>query len=1038
MKRMLISVDHDEWRAAIVNDGRLEQLEIEPVDRDSCRGNIYRAVVARVEPSLQSAFVDFGRDKQGFLPVGEIHPKLRGDNKDKRAPIQDLLKAGTEILVQVVRDEIGNKGATLSTFISLPGRYLVLMPETDKSGVSRKLSDGARSRVKELTEKMQVPEGFGLIVRTSGETATKLELSKDLVYLNRLWAHINKRFDAGKGPEMLYMERTLPIRFIRDYFSRDIKEVVVDDDETLREVAAYVKLLMPRNLSAMESYSGAVPLFARYGIQGQVESVFSRQVALPSGGSIVIDQTEALVSVDVNSGRVKGKDIEDTARATNIEAAQEIARQLVLRDLGGLVVVDFIDMRDRKYVRAVEQAMKAAMKPDKARHKISQISEFGLLELSRQRLKSSVNKGVFEPCNHCSGTGFHRTSSAIASSVMRRIYEYIAQGEVRYVIAILPPEAASYLLNNKRQELASVEREYHVSIEIVGVEGLSAAEVVIERLETEPPRTGAERQSQNRQRRISQKLDLVRNKLVQREETRVHRGELARKSGALLDFAEIYQEVREATAEAEKEEKAADDRRQRQRDQRKRNDERRKQERKAAEEEAAEIAAAEAAAAAPKGFMAWLKNLFGMSTPPSLPTSMPEPAEETVEEPEEAKTASRSSEDSGRGGRRRRDERRPSSRRSNRDGGSRGGGRDKDKSDASGSEEEGGRRRRRRRSRGGDADGGDKAAEGKSGRGSGGRSRRGRRDGTSEEAASKQGGAAAKSDSSRSTGNKSSAADGATNGADSGDEAPTRRRRRRRGGRGRSRSSEGADKSATVEATPKAAASESPAASAKKARKAPDAVAAKSDEAPEAPTEAAPGTPPPLPPTPATPPPLPVPDASEVSMEAAPEAPAPGGEEQGTDKPADSTDTSAADEAAEPVQNAEPAEAADAEAAEAAPEEGVETAAAAPADGETTPATDDGDAADEEAEAAESTEGEASDGVQMADAMALARQEIERLKGASADEDDVEEADAEDDGKATAEDGVDEAVVAVRDEPTTPSNRFVIDLRSEPSPTEGP
>ncbi len=972
MKRMLISVDHDEWRAAIVNDGRLEQLEIEPVDRDSCRGNIYRAVVARVEPSLQSAFVDFGRDKQGFMPVGEIHPKLRGNNKDKRAPIQDILKAGTEILVQVVRDEIGNKGATLSTFISLPGRYLVLMPETDKSGVSRKLSDSARTRVKELTEKMQVPDGFGLIVRTSGETATKLELSKDLVYLNRLWAHVNKRFESGKGPEMLYMERTLPIRFVRDYFSRDVKEVVVDDEETLREVAAYVKLLMPRNLSAMESYSGAVPLFARYGIQGQVESVFSRQVALPSGGSIVIDQTEALVAVDVNSGRVKGKDIEDTARATNIEAAQEVARQLVLRDLGGLVVVDFIDMRERKYVRAVEAAMKAAMKPDKARHKISQISEFGLIELSRQRLKSSVNKGVFEACTQCSGTGFSRTSSAIASSVMRRIYEYIAQGEVRYVIAMLPPEAANYLLNKKRTELANVEREYHVSIEIIGVDGMSAAEVVIERQETEPVRSGSERMAQNRQRRVSQKLDLVRNKLIQREETRVHRGELAKKSGALLDFGQIYQEVREATAEAEKDEKAAGERRAHQREQRKRNDERRAMER-AAKETGEEVGAPspyDTDNNAPAGFFGWLKDIFSVGPTPTAADELPAPVvEEALESPPDEPEPSEGR-SSSRNGRRRRNDRRPQSRRSGRDDG-RGRndnrGRQSARDGDDGAKEDGGeedtRRRRRRRSSASGADVEDKAAgsANERGKGSGGRrSRRGAGASTKEEGG--RGGDAASD-------------------KQGGEPAP-KRRRRRRGGRGRSRAggenaeannNEGAAKVAKETSTETAA-----------------------EKATEKPSEK---------------------PAVKTAKESA---------EETTKKPAETL----AETPAGPLGTPPPLPTQDVAAGEVAPPPLPTTDAKSDTDADTAKVAEEPAASD----ASESAE-DSPETVEMADATELARQEIERLKG---QQDEVDEGEEAQEGKDMAAAGVDGTVVPAADEPAQPSNRFVIDLRSDTSRSEGP
>lgn len=639
MKRMLISVDLEESRAAVVEDGKLTHLEIEPVARDTCKGNIYRGVVARVEPSLQSAFVDFGRDKQGFLPVGEIHPMLRPEGADKRAPIQELIKAGQQIVVQVQRDEIGQKGATLSTFVSLPGRYLVLMPESDKTGVSRKLSDSARERVKELTDTMKVPDGFGLIVRTAGETATKLELSKDLVYLSRLWEHIQEQSQKGRGPTLLYQERSLAIRFVRDYYRRDIEEIVIDDEDASDEVRAYLSVLMPKNLSCIERYSGTVPLFARYGVQNQVEDVFSRQVPLPSGGSIVIDQTEALVAVDVNSGRVKGKDIEDTALQTNIEAAQEVARQLVLRDLGGLVVVDFIDMRDRKSVRDVENALKNAMKQDKARHKIGRISEFGLMELSRQRLKSSVNKGAFESCRHCSGTGFSRTTPSIAASVLRRIYELVAKGGVSYVIAQVPPESANFLLNNKRRELSEIERQYHVSIEVVAVEGLSGTQVTIEHLSKVPEKSGTERLRVARFDRVAQQLDLVRNRLLNMEETRIERQLAKRLSGARIDYAEVYEGVGEDTADVRAEEHAA-----------------KAAAAKAAAARASELPKPRPAPRAPEpvvldeelepprptGFFGWLGGLFGMGkpqptfdvsaiedaapTPASLPEPAPEPA----------------------------------------------------------------------------------------------------------------------------------------------------------------------------------------------------------------------------------------------------------------------------------------------------------------------------------------------------------------------------------------------------------------------------
>ncbi|MEY3011297.1 MAG: hypothetical protein RIT45_32 [Pseudomonadota bacterium] len=677
MKRMLISVDLEESRAAVVEDGKLTHLEIEPVARDTCKGNIYRGVVARVEPSLQSAFVDFGRDKQGFLPVGEIHPLLRPDGADKRAPIQELIKAGQQIVVQVQRDEIGQKGATLSTFVSLPGRYLVLMPESDKTGVSRKLSDSARERVKELTDTMKVPDGFGLIVRTAGETATKLELSKDLVYLSRLWEHIQEQSQKGRGPTLLYQERSLAIRFVRDYYRRDIEEIVIDDDDAADEVGAYLSVLMPKNLSCIERYSGTVPLFARYGVQSQVEDVFSRQVPLPSGGSIVIDQTEALVAVDVNSGRVKGKDIEDTALQTNIEAAQEVARQLVLRDLGGLVVVDFIDMRDRKSVREVENALKNAMKLDKARHKIGRISEFGLMELSRQRLKSSVNKGAFESCGHCSGTGFSRTTPSVAASVLRRIYELVGKGGVSYVIAQVPPEAASFLLNNKRRELSEIERQYHVSIEIVAVEGMNGTQVTIEHLSKVPEKSGAERLKVARFDRVAQQLDLVRNRLLNMEETRIERQLAKRLSGARIDYAEVYADVGESTADVRAEETAA---------------------RKAAADAAAARAAAmpkpRPAPAAPtpaaldedlepprpQGFFGWLGGLFGMGKPaptadmsvldePAFASaSLPEPEPESAPAPApRTAPAAAASDDDEDGEGRRRNKRRRGGRRRRRD-----------------------------------------------------------------------------------------------------------------------------------------------------------------------------------------------------------------------------------------------------------------------------------------------------------------------------------------------------------------------------------
>ncbi len=606
-KRMLISVDRDESRAAVIEDGQLVHLEIEPVARNTCKGNIYRAQVARVEPSLQSAFVDFGNEKQGFMPVGEIHPKLRAKNDDKKAPIQELIKARQEVLVQVVRDEIGQKGATLSTFISLPGRYLVLIPESDKekAGVSRKLSDEARDRIKKLTETMKVPEGFGLIVRTAGETATETELAKDLLYLTRQWESITKKYDESKGPTLLYAERSLAVRFVRDYFTKDIDELVIDDDETLHEVQEFLSVLMPRSLAHVQRYAGDMPLFARYGIEGKVEDVFARQVYLPSGGSIVIDQTEALVSIDVNSGRVKEKDIEETARATNIEAAEEIARQLMLRDMGGLVVIDFIDMREKKYVREVEQALKDAFKNDKARTKLGHISEFGLLEMSRQRIKSSVNKGTFDACVHCSGTGRMRSFESVAMSVLRRIYELVSQKRVKYIIATVPAASARYLLNARRAELAGVEKQYHLTIEVIPVQDMSSTQVIIEHLEEVPLENGAERADRQKLLRVTQEMDLVRNHLIHREETKMAIEAAVAKRGAKVDYAEIYKEVR-AMAPIEHEAPPRNARRPAAGDA------------TGHDSFASQIVDVEIEdVPPPRGFVPWIKSLFGMGAAPA-------------------------------------------------------------------------------------------------------------------------------------------------------------------------------------------------------------------------------------------------------------------------------------------------------------------------------------------------------------------------------------------------------------------------------------
>ncbi|HIA00876.1 MAG TPA: Rne/Rng family ribonuclease, partial [Myxococcales bacterium] len=339
-KRILIAVDEEESRVAVIENNRLLNLEIESNAFEGRRGNIYKAVVHKVEQSLQAAFIDFGEDKQGFLPLSEIHHRLWPEGiTEKRPDITKLLRNKQEIIVQVVKDEVGTKGATLTTYISLPGRYLVLMPESDKHGISRRLADTERRRLKEVVDSIGVPEGFGVIIRTAGRQQRPLELKKDLLYLTTLYETIEERAKERKSAGLIYRDRSHPVRFIRDYFQDDMDEVWVNHRGTLKEVSEFMNVLMPDAVGKLRLYEGEAPMFIKFGVEDQIESVFARQVELPSGGSIVIDATEALVAVDVNSGRVKGEDIEETALAANLDAADEIARQVVIRDLGGLLVV---------------------------------------------------------------------------------------------------------------------------------------------------------------------------------------------------------------------------------------------------------------------------------------------------------------------------------------------------------------------------------------------------------------------------------------------------------------------------------------------------------------------------------------------------------------------------------------------------------------------------------------------------------------------------------------------------------------------------
>lgn len=477
-KRMLINVaDEEESRVAIVEDGTLEEFTIETASKEQIKGNIYNGVIAKVEPSLQAAFVDYGGNRHGFLPIGEVQSRWFNGNgnsaedRERRPRIQDVLQRNQRVIVQVVKEELGTKGASLSTYISLPGRYLVLMPESETSGgISRKIEDEEeRKKLKEIVTQLEPPPNMGIIVRTAGLNRNKAELQRDMAYLQRLWASIEDKSQQSPAPALIYQEQDLVIRSIRDYFTPDIQEVLVDDREVYYRARDFFQAVMPRYHGRVKLYREKRPLFAKYQLEEQLETVYSHKVQLKQGGSIVIDQTEALVAIDVNSGRAtREKTIEETAFKTNTEAAQEVARQLRLRDLGGLIVIDFIDMRNPKHNQEIEKTFRQAVKRDKARTQVGRISQFGLLELSRQRLKPTILEGNYQNCPHCEGSGLIRSTVALALSVLRQIRAEAAKDTLATVNAQLPMDVAFYLLNQKRREIAQLEEEYNLSLNLVG------------------------------------------------------------------------------------------------------------------------------------------------------------------------------------------------------------------------------------------------------------------------------------------------------------------------------------------------------------------------------------------------------------------------------------------------------------------------------------------------------------------------------------------------------------------------------------------
>ncbi len=482
---MLINACHpEENRVAIVVDGILSELDIEIAGQEQNKGNIYKAVVVRVETGLQAAFVDYGAEKLGFLQIGEIHPQIypAGKSPKERPRIADILSRGQEILVQIVKEERGNKGAALTTYLSIPGRYMVLMPDSTTKGVSRKIGEESeRKKLKRTMAELDLPEAMGYIVRTAGIGKDKDELKRDFDYLVRLYEGIVARQDQIKAPAQLYQESNLAIRSIRDYFSMDMDEVLIDDHKIYQDARDFFALVMPEYRNLVKRHRERRPIFSRYQIEEQIEALSKNQIPLPSGGSIVIDQTEALVAIDVNSGKMASETgIEATAVKTDIEAAREIGRQLRLRDLGGLIVIDFIDMRDRKNMREVEQQLRTALKDDKAKVSVGRISQFGLLEMSRQRLKAVLAVGAYRECPHCRGTGRIRSTEAQAVSLLRQVHTAASKGQIAVIEANVPSEVADYILNRKRQTIADLQRDLNLQLYIHAQHGMRPGEVELQ------------------------------------------------------------------------------------------------------------------------------------------------------------------------------------------------------------------------------------------------------------------------------------------------------------------------------------------------------------------------------------------------------------------------------------------------------------------------------------------------------------------------------------------------------------------------------
>jgi len=489
-KVMLINAQHpEECRAVILNNNIIDNYIVEHSSREQIKGNVYLGIINRIEPSIEAAFIDFGYKKFGFLPFKDVLKESYVHTGEKKAKIriQDVLMRGQKILVQVTKESRDAKGPTLNNVLSIPGRFLVLM-HGQGNAVSRKIEDEAeRKKLKDIVADFNLPENLGLIIRTAGVGRNKIELQKDLQMLLKVWKKIQSAMldDSAPAPYLIYQEPDLVVRTFRDHYSSDTSQIIIDNSDAYKSLKDFARLVMPRNRNLVTLYKETRPLFSEYKVEEQIESIYERNVPLPSGGSIVIDIGEAMASIDVNSGKTKGGlDIEETAVTTNLEAAKEIARQLRLRDLGGLVVIDFIDMYQKKNKAAVEKELKLACKTDKARINLSRISKFGLLEMSRQRISPPVNDGIFDECSLCNGSGHVRSINSIVLLVFRKVQELIAKGKVKVITMEISSEIVTHLLNSKMDAIADLKEKYQIDIKFRSKPGLVFEDFKFEITET--------------------------------------------------------------------------------------------------------------------------------------------------------------------------------------------------------------------------------------------------------------------------------------------------------------------------------------------------------------------------------------------------------------------------------------------------------------------------------------------------------------------------------------------------------------------------